>query len=435
VTQGIFGTLAWLFFIVTALYFVGKLLRVVPDQKSDQLIYLYVVLGLVFFLAAHVVYNPSVVLTALTFIFLGFFISLLVDAKIIKLKKIQIDKSPRTSFLYILVLVLILVCGIYVAYVQVSQYSSRVLFDRGTVQFSEDGNVEDAWNRIQRAQFLFSSDIYFRALTELGLLRINEIIQDKTLSQDQAVSQFTSTLQNTIAMAQGAISYDTQSYVNRISLLSTYKSLIPIGVEDAQVQALRVLEDTEKLTPKNPTLMLEKARVYALSKNYDMAIEEIKKAIELKPNYIDAVFLLSQIQVEKGQINEAIQSIQSGIQVDPSNPNLRFQLGLLYYNQEKFNDASALFEDAIRYSPAFANAQYFLGLSYYKNNRTLDAISVFENLNSQIPNNSEIQLILNNMKGGQDPFYGAQPPLDTAPEEREELPLEDSEVEAVSENQ
>jgi tetratricopeptide (TPR) repeat protein len=166
-----------------------------------------------------------------------------------------------------------------------------------------------------------------------------------------------------------------------------------------------------------------------------MAIEEIKKAIELKPNYIDAVFLLSQIQVEKGQINEAIQSIQSGIQVDPSNPNLRFQLGLLYYNQEKFNDASALFEDAIRYSPAFANAQYFLGLSYYKNNRTLDAISVFENLNSQIPNNSEIQLILNNMKGGQDPFYGAQPPLDTAPEEREELPLEDSEVEAVSENQ
>ena len=426
VTQGIFGILAWLFFIGTSLYFVGKLLLISVKSKNDLFVYTYAVFGYVFFLTLLLVHTPSFVLLTLGVMCIGIFVSSLTHSKIISYKEIKINKSPRISFVYILVLVFLLIASIYIGYVYASQYSSRVIFERATMEYSKEGDIQKTRSEIQKAQFIFGSDVYSRGLIELDLLEINQIIQNKELSQEQATIQFTQGLRNIIGQAQAMIAYDPNSYVNSSFLIMIYKNLTSLGVQDAKEETLRLIDSTSLLTPQNPTLALEKARVYVLGKEYDLAIEEIKKAIELKPNYVDAVFLLSQIQVEKGEIEQAIASIQAGIQVDQYNPNLRFQLGLLYYNQQKFNDAITYFENAIMLSPNFANAKYFLGLSYYKNNRTSDAITLFENLRTQIPDNQEIQLILNNLKTGQDPFMGAQPPLNTEPEDREELPLEDT---------
>ncbi len=429
VTQGILGILAWLAFIGCGLYFAFKLLFVAPEQKIDHFIYTYSVLGFLFFLTVMLVYNPSVVLVALMFIFLGLFLSNLKHAGLIKFKEIQINQNPRISFAYILTLVLLLIGFVYVGYVQVSQYVSRILLERATVEYNRTGELETLESKVNLAQFVYHSDVYSRTLTEIGMMNINRIVQNKEISQEQAVSQFSETLRQTIGHAQAAIAYDPQSYVNRISLIKVYKSLIPLGVTDAKTEALVLLDATAQITPNNPTIALEKARIYALSREFDSAIGEIKNAIALKSNYIEAAFLLSQIQVEKGEIDEAVKSIQTAVQVDPHNPNLWFQLGLLYYNQEKFNDSVARFEQAVRISPAFANAKYFLGLSYYKNNRTSDAIKIFENLNAQVPESQEVQLILNNLKNGLEPFSGIQPPLDDTPEKREELPLDDTDPE------
>ncbi len=435
VTQGIVGILAWLAFIVIAVYFSFKLLFVPTEQKSELFMYMYSVLGFMFFLVVMIVHTPSVVLVSLMFIFMGLFLSNLKSAGLIKFKQIAINQNPRISFVYILSLVLLLIAFIYVGYTHLSQYSSRVLFEQATAEYNRTGNIQILELKVNRAQFIYSSDMYVRALAEIGMLKINQIVQNKEITQEQAVSQFTDTLRTTIAYAQSAIAYDPQSYINKMALVNVYKNLIPLGVADAKTEALALLDATTQLTPSNPTISLEKARVFVLAQEFDSAIEQIKKAIELKPNYVDAVFLLSQIQVEKGEINEAISSIQSAIQVDPYNANLRFQLGLLYYNQEKFNDAVGAFEDAAILSPSFANAKYFLGLSYYKNNRTSDSIKVFENLSAQVPENPEVRLILSNLKSGNDPFEGIQPPLDNRPEQREELPLEDEEVEDEAQTQ
>lgn len=431
VTTGIFGVLAWLLFIGVSIYFAFKLISTSfnSKQKSDLFIHLYSVLGYIFFLTVIIIYTPSIILIALMFVFMGLFTSNLVQTKLIVGEKVSITKNPRISFAYILVLVLLLIGFIYIGYVHVSQYSSRVLFERANAQYIKDGDIQKMEQKVLASQFIFNSDIYSRALTEIGLIKINQVLENKSLTQEQAIGQFTEILRNTIGYAQSAIMYDPQSYINRISLISVYKNLIPLGVTDAKDESIKLIDATATLTPQNPTLLLEKARVYTLSKDYDFAIEQIKKAVELKPNYVDAVFLLSQIQVEKGNVDEAIRSIQAAIAVDNLNPNLRFQLGLLYYNQQKFNDAVITLENAIKLSPQFANAKYFLGLSYYKNNRTTDSIKIFEDLNKQIPDNQEVQFILNNLKAGQDPFAGAQPPLTTAPENRQDLPLDDKNVE------
>lgn len=431
VVQGIVGGLAWIFFIIVSVYYAFRLLFVQPEQKSDIFMNLYAVLAYVFFLVTMILYVPSVVMIGLFFIFLGFFISNLNGAGLISYKEVALDKNPKLSFGYILALVAILIILIYFAFIVMSQYSSRLMFENASKIYSSTGDIVATENQVIKAQFVYSSDVYLRSLAEIGLIKIGTIINDTNLTQEQAIDQFRNTLQATVEHAQSAITYDQQSYANRLALVSIYKNLVPLAVPGAKEEAIRTLDEISAITPNNPSLNLEKARVYALAKEFDTASLEIAKALELKPNYVDAVFLLSQIQVEKGEIDQAVISIQAALSVQPYNPSLHFQLGLLKYNQEKFAEAITSFENAVIISPYFGNAKYFLGLSYYRNGRTSDAVIQFENLSAMYPQNSEVSFILNNLKQGKDPFDGVQPPLDASPESRDELPVEEDEPEVT----
>lgn len=429
VTHGILGSLAWLFFVVMSLVYALKLLFVRLEQRSDLFIHLYSVLGFVFLLIAMLVYVPSIVLIGLLFIFFGFFISNLNSTGLLKYKEITLDKSPKHSFAYVIVLVLLLIGLIYAGYIVVSQYSSRVIFDNASKIYTQTGDLIAAENQVLNAQFVYGSDVYIRSLTDIGLLKINALFQDTTLNQEQAVEQFRNTLQTTVGYANAAIEYDQQSYINRLALASIYKNLVPLQIPGSKEEALRVIDEIEPLTPNNPSLYLERARVYALNQEFDPASEQIQRALELKPNFVAAVFLLSQIQVEKGEIDQAIISIQSALGVQPLNPSLHFQLGLLKYNQQKYNEAIVSFENAVILSPFFGNAKYFLGLSYYLNGRAGDAITQFENLAEIYPGNTEVNFILDNLKAGNEPFDGVQPPLDDSPESRDTLPVDEEEPE------
>jgi tetratricopeptide (TPR) repeat protein len=427
VNQGIVGILAWVLFIITSVFLSVKLLFSSLKQKDEYFVSLYAVFGYLFFLAVLLFYVPTLITIVLFAVFFALIIARLSETGLLKYKKINLSKSPRLSFGYLLVLVVGLIGFIYIGYIHTSEYISRYVYERAVNTYVIDQNFSNLVLKTQKAQFIFNSDIYDRALTDISLIALQNILSNQTLSQEQLASQFSDTLKVAVQYAQAAVVYDNLSYVNRINLLKLYKSLIPLGVAQAKEESINVINETLKITPNNPTLFLEQARVYALAKDYTTAISFIQKALESKSNYVDAAFLLSQIQVEQGNIDQAIESIKAAIVIDQANPTLDFQLGLLYYNKDRFNDAVVYFEKAIMLSPEFSNARYFLGLSYYKNNRTADAIAIFEQLHTQFADNSEVSSILNNLKSGLDPFYGMQTP-DNSPETREELPVEEKDA-------
>ena len=114
--------------------------------------------------------------------------------------------------------------------------------------------------------------------------------------------------------------------------------------------------------------------------------------------------------------------------IRPNDPVTYFQLGLLQYQNRDFNNAINSFETALTRNGLYANAKYFLGLSYYEAKRVKDAIIQFEQLEQLNPDNQEIKFILNNLRGGNAPFFGASnniPPIDDEPESRNEPPLDD----------
>jgi tetratricopeptide (TPR) repeat protein len=278
--------------------------------------------------------------------------------------------------------------------------------------------------KIDQAQFLFDADIYNIARIDLALFELDKIIADSTLNQEEATAKFSQVLQSITALSQQVIAYDIKSYSNYLYILNVYKSLASVGVKDAAPQAIQIIDQISTFVPYNPTLSLQKAQVYVVLKDFDKAVEFAQEALELKPNYVQAAFLLSQIQAEKGEINEAIASIKSIIVQNPLEPTLYFQLGLLQYNQSKYSEAILSLGDALTLSPEFNNAKYFLGLSYYKNNQTDRAILIFESLAQSLPNNQEVKKVLSNMNSGVDALSGIQTEA-----VEETLPVEEDVVE------
>lgn len=426
VNQGLIGAIAWIFFILMSFVYIFRLMIQKNKHMYSAFIHQYSAFGFLFFLIVLLIYTPSFIIFGLFFVFLGLFITSLESADFISYK--IIDLNQKKSLIHVFSIIIISIVVFYGVYIQASQYISRIIFDNTSKVFIETGSIEDTLEGISRSKFIFNSDVYSRAMMDLGMFRLNQIIQDSSLSQEEATSQFSETIQAIVFFGNEAITFDPKSYINRMTLLNVYKELVALGVDGAKTEAISLIESTQAIVPNNPTLYLEKARTYALSEEYDIAKEIISQAIEIKPNFTAAIFLLSQIQVENGENENAISSIQNALSISQFDPGLHFQLGLLYYQEDRFNEAILAFERARSLAINFVNARYFLGLSYYYADRVSNAITVFENLNQEFPENNEVQIILNNLINGNTPFENIQPPLDTRPEQREELPFEEDDL-------
>ena len=108
------------------------------------------------------------------------------------------------------------------------------------------------------------------------------------------------------------------------------------------------------------------------------AEEALKKAVELKPNYTDAYFLLAQIYDAQGNQQEAIRRAEAAALLAPNDIGTLFQLGLLYYKANRLSDAGVVLERAVAINVNYSNARYFLGLIYDRTSRSSKAIEEFE---------------------------------------------------------
>jgi len=207
-----------------------------------------------------------------------------------------------------------------------------------------------------------------------------------------------------------------------------YEQLVPHGVEGAYENALSAYESARGVNPFGPDIVLVIARLEgtnaAVTGGTSVSARElIGEALALKSNYTDAIFLLSQIEVQEGDLAGAIRSVEAATLISPNNPVVFFQLGILQYNALAFDRAVVAFESATRLNPVYANAKYFLGLSYDQVGRRDDAIPQFEDVLTLNPDSQEVIFILGNLKSNLDPFSNVEPPLDDEPENRVELPV------------
>lgn len=428
VTTGILGILAWLAFFLVFLHAGFKaILSEFTDTFSQYLITSSFLVSL-FLWIFSIFYIPSLTIFALTFLFTGLFIAALMQQKMAPTISVSFVRDPRTGFVSVLILILLLIGSVSLGYFLIQKYVANAFFQRGVIAINSEGSIDMGEKQIMRAAAMSPLDVYYRFLSEITLMRINTVLnQDaKTVSADTIRSQFQKLLGDALGQARQAVKLNPRNYENYVSLGRVYEAVVPLGLEGAYESATGAYMDALKQNPRSPAIYLAMARLEAAKKDYTKARENIAKALQEKGNYTEAIFLLSQIEVAEGNIKAAIKSVEAASSIDPTNPSIFFQLGLLRFNDKAFPGAASAFKQAIDLSPQYANAKYFLGLSFDKLGRTAEAIQQFTDLKASNPGNSEVDLILRNLKAGRDPFAEARPPVDDKPEKRSTLPVNES---------
>jgi tetratricopeptide (TPR) repeat protein len=92
------------------------------------------------------------------------------------------------------------------------------------------------------------------------------------------------------------------------------------------------------------------------------AIEAYKKALEIKPDYADALSNLAGIYAQQRNIDEAARLLERALQAAPGSLQLLNNLGSIYFERKQFTEAAKLFERVIAIDPQQYVAQFNLGL-------------------------------------------------------------------------
>ncbi|MBD3311178.1 MAG: tetratricopeptide repeat protein [Candidatus Magasanikbacteria bacterium] len=184
---------------------------------------------------------------------------------------------------------------------------------------------------------------------------------------------------------------------------------------DANQWARDALQKAVDLEPTNPTLYWRLANTYIFDNDLEQAEEHYKKAIELKPDYIDAYSELSRVYEVQERYDEAIALYEPIMPVVQQQPGLLFDLGRLFYNRDSEGDikkAEISWLRAVELMPDYSNALYGLAVLYEKTGNTEKSLEYYRRVQELNPDNQDLQSKL-------DSLINPPPPAPVTPEAEE----------------
>jgi TolB-like protein/DNA-binding winged helix-turn-helix (wHTH) protein/Tfp pilus assembly protein PilF len=209
-------------------------------------------------------------------------------------------------------------------------------------------------------------EAYLRGRHLLGTRRGNEYARAAEYLE-QAVS-----LQPDYAAAYAALA---EYYV---LLLAHQRAPRPVpleeGVRKVKAAARRALEIDPSLGEAHTSL----GHMHTLVEwNWPAAEQELRKAVELSPNFATGHAYLGFFLALMGRFEEAISELERAHELDPLSPILNVQLGHPYLWSRRYHQAIEHYQKALEIDPAHTYAWQFLGEAYEGLGRYGDALRAF----------------------------------------------------------
>jgi|GEM_PF-4433037 len=287
------------------------------------------------------------------------------------------------------------------------------------------GDVDAAVASLARAVSLDSSSENLRSLSQAYLAKF----QDLARGEDQdAGTQVQSALTLAVQAARAAVDANPRDARNLGNLGSIYEGMVPVSA-GADQEALAAYDRASELEPSNPAWFLAKARVYralaefqarnqaSTSEAYAAGQQALQQALDLKPDYVDALFVSAQLYLKEGRNDEADARVRQVTEAFPQDANAALQYGLLYYESNLIDRASELFARSVSLDPEYANARYFYGLALSRQGSDEAALVQFRWLRERNPENEEVARIIENLEQGRPVLDGIVVPTGPQPEE------------------
>lgn len=397
VTSGLVGFVSLLLFLIIYITRSIQSIRLaLRDKLSNYFIMTTLMISLYSWVSV-ILYNPNILLLMLAFTSSGILIGILVYRQAIPVKDFSFLSDPRNSFFSILILLVLMVSAVSLTYIYIEKFTSIMYFSKSLSSENTMESLTRSEGMLLRAISLDKNDIYYRNLSQIYLAKINILISDKNISQDILKSNLQELINLTQQSANLAINQNPKQYLNYMNLGNIYSSFVPMAVENSYESAMAAYDKALLLAPNNPSIVLSKATLEFIKENNTEARKYIAQALDLKENYIDAIFLLVQIETNEGNLTEAISKAEYAGLLAPNDPTVFFRLGLLRYNNSDYIGAISAFEKAVTLNNNYLNARFFLGQSYKKVGRSSDALVQFNLLQQIDPDNKEIRDAINSV--------------------------------------
>jgi adenylate cyclase len=179
-------------------------------------------------------------------------------------------------------------------------------------------------------------------------------------------------------MFEKAVSLDPNYAAAYVALGLTEFDKVSYGWTEFPHQALdRAQELAQRgltLDESNSALHHLLARIFALRNQYEPAIDELERALELNPNDAESYEALGWIRLWFGRTDAAIESLELALRLDPSAPrNTLMHLGMAYYLKERYQDAIATLEKGLIQWPEFSGLHIVLAAAYAQAHRMNEA--------------------------------------------------------------
>ncbi len=281
-TTGIVGFTAYLFIIVCFVYWViNKLIK--SKQANEQTILIALLAGSY---TSYLIYNFflfSVVILAVFFYLFPAFVFVATNST----REFRIFNFIFSRKIYtktIVAFIIFIIC--YLLFVIFQLWYADTIFSKGE-KASEAGNPGRAYNLLVVASDLNTSEPFYRSELAYAAAAASSALAEKeaTLSaalKDEAILQ----TDQVFKQSPNNVSFIRTAVRTYFELASNDKTYIE--------KTLKVLAKAIQLAPTDPKLYYNKALILESQGKKEEAINSLQKAIQLKPNYLEAQALLKE---------------------------------------------------------------------------------------------------------------------------------------------
>lgn len=414
-TLGLIGMALWLAFVVLLFMKSRKVFALLGKDRIVGYLAFSLFILVLYFWSLAFFYLPNVSLFALGFLFTGAFLAFLVHEGVLSQYRLSFNDGSRSSVIITPVIVIVLVGVVSTGVLLYRQVASLVAYRNAQIAISSN-DLSLAKSELTSAAELSGRDIFYRGLSNIALLQLQSL-PGSSLPQDQVANLANQYIGESRDNAERAVLLDPTNSENYLQLGGVYDTLGALGIQNTADLARKNYDQALLLNPKSPRILFVLARTEFSAGNRVKAKEFLYRALAERPNYLEAISFIVQLELQDNNPGSAVAVLRSGVALEPTNFLLRFALGYLYYGTGAWNDALTEFESAVYLNPVYADAKYFLGLTYAQLGRRDDAIAQFTGVATLNPDNKDVQTIIRNLKAGRAPFdRGFTPPAQAVDE-------------------
>jgi arylsulfatase A-like enzyme/Tfp pilus assembly protein PilF len=165
---------------------------------------------------------------------------------------------------------------------------------------------------------------------------------------------------------------------DRIHIYELVSEAMADGQRGRHQESLRKLREAAKTEPESLTINYLMALNYHRMRDFPRAIEHLRAALKVNPNFSLALFYLGTAQVEVGNVDGAAESFARALELDPTHFLAAFNLGIIHLKRKNLDAALREFQRTVSINPNYAPGQAAVGEVYWQQGKPAEAAKQFE---------------------------------------------------------